>query len=502
MKTRSLAPVATLAALSCVSCGDLPPDPPADLLLPQAASVELDPRRSFAITDKDILAPFTFKRVMDQLAQQSGVPGLTALTLFRQWWDTQNPGPGLGLGPHCDDQQVGGSPRLNGYPYACRPLEGAQAATDPFATPETNPDAYVPIGLFNRFDLASKNGISCGEYRIVFAKRSGIADEFQRNLIIFEGAMLNPERGSKLAGCKKVAEFWANLSKEDKLEKRSKALEKFYFDGFNPQFPPAVHISAYGDNDQSFGQIRVNSFVNPAGATKAAVPWSLREFKLLRSGCGNAGAGCAAMKMVPVTVKSNAFGGLWNALSRDPAAISYDARAIAFQDALATTIPSLLINDPTEITMNVEEPYNAAQSFASSSPEDRYDLQMGTGASPARASIAAKLAELGSPLTVDHVIRRAMTVSCAGCHRHNDAAPNNDLGDGLMWQPSLGFTHVSERLTEADVPTRFRISDALKNVFLPKRMAVMDTYLRTGKGRENETDFESNDPIKGGGRHD
>jgi hypothetical protein len=116
---------------------------------------------------------------MDQLVEQSGVKGLTSLDLFHQWWDTQNPHPGLGLGPHCTDQVDGsGNPILNGFPYACRPgpAEGGQITSNPFEDPDTNADAYIPIGLFNRFDLAPSAGTHCGEYRIVYAKRSGITE--------------------------------------------------------------------------------------------------------------------------------------------------------------------------------------------------------------------------------------------------------------------------------------------------------------------------------------
>jgi hypothetical protein len=45
------------------------------------------------------------------------------------------------------------------------------------------------VGLFNRFDLAPFDGSHCGEYRIVYAKHSGIANSLARNMIIFEAAL-------------------------------------------------------------------------------------------------------------------------------------------------------------------------------------------------------------------------------------------------------------------------------------------------------------------------
>ena len=119
-----------------------------------------------------------------------GLQDLTPLDLFHQWWDTQNPHPSLGVGPHCTDKvDGGGNPILNDFPYTCRPdpAEGGQSTSDPFEDPDTNPDAYIPIGLFNRFDLAPSGGGHCGEYRIVYAKRSGNGRE--RNLLIFEAIL-------------------------------------------------------------------------------------------------------------------------------------------------------------------------------------------------------------------------------------------------------------------------------------------------------------------------
>jgi hypothetical protein len=67
--------------------------------------------------------------------------------------------------------------------------------------PETNPGAYVPIGLFNRFDLAPASGSNCGEHRIVYARRSGMdLTQNHRNLLIFEAT-----QRQGLKGCHKIA---------------------------------------------------------------------------------------------------------------------------------------------------------------------------------------------------------------------------------------------------------------------------------------------------------
>jgi hypothetical protein len=226
-------------------------------------SISVDPRRSLVVTEQTILARFPFERVLEQLVMQSGVPWLTSLELFHQWWDTQNSGPGLGLGSHCDDTVDAGTPVINGFPYTCRPApaEGVQATTNPFADPDNNPDAYLPVGLFNRFDLAPSDGSHCGEYRIVYAKRSGIANPLARNLIIFEAALPNPHPQQGLKGCRKIAAFWAHLTQLDDIDQRADELEDFYFNGI-PGVAPVVHVDHYGGNANGFGQVRTNQFLN------------------------------------------------------------------------------------------------------------------------------------------------------------------------------------------------------------------------------------------------
>ncbi|HEY6724421.1 MAG TPA: hypothetical protein VI197_10325 [Polyangiaceae bacterium] len=453
---------------ACVACGAEPPEESTESIgeLDQSAQIakvyNVDVRRSLVVTEKPILERFSFERVMQQLVDQSGVPGLTPLALFQQWWDTQNPGPGLGQGAHCDDQvEPGVGPVLNGYPYLCRPApsEGGQAACDPFA-----PDslcAYIPIALFNRFDQAPENGAHCGEHRIVFAKASGVTDNGDRNSIIFEMNMANPSPLQGLKGCKKIVNVWAGLSDLANLQKRADKLEDFYFDG-QGTVPPVISVAHLGDNPESLGQVRTNQLVNTDSG------WSMREFKLLRQ-CS--GASCSALRLVPVTNKTNAFGGLFDPESTHP--LADDFRAY-----FPTQVASLASNDLNKISMTVPDMFNSAQSQSSGpfAAEMQYLDRLGTGPSELRSAIAAELALLGSSLSVNEIVRRAQTTSCAGCHRLSALA---NLGGGLVWpdaQPR--FMHVTERQTEiVDGVERFVISDGLLNVFLPHRKLIMDDFL-------------------------
>ena len=429
-----------------------------------AAQSNVDVRRSLVVTEQPILERFSFQRVLDQLVAQSGVAGLTSLELFHQWWDTQNPGPGLGLGAHCNDAlDAGGQPVLNSYPYNCRPTpaEGGEASGDPFANPGNNPGAYVPIGLFNRFDIAPADGSHCGEHRIVYGRRSGIANALDRNLIIFEATLPNPHPNQGLKGCQAIAKFWADLTNESNITRRADALEGFYFTGI-ANVPPVIHVDHFGNNALGAGQIRTNQFMQ---TTQTPKTWSLREFKLLRT-CN--GSTCSALKVVPVTDKENPFGPLFTPDGLHP-------QTANFQDHFVSQVGPLAAGNLTDIDITMPDSFNAGQSLASGSNETNYLVQFGPGPSMLRSDLQAALTALGSTLTPDNVVARAQALSCAGCHRFSN---NASLGGGLVWPPSLSFTHVTEQETEVvDGVTRFRISDALINVFLPKRKQVLDNFM-------------------------
>lgn len=427
----------------------------------KAKTRTIEVRRSLVATEIPILERFPLSRVMNALATQSGVPGLTGTALFQQLWDTQNAGPSLYAGAHCNDQTEAGSPRINGFPYTCRPApsEGAEASCDPFAP--NSPCAYIPIGLFNRYDLAPADGAHCGEYRIVYARASGITSTTERNLIIFEAYMPNPHPVQGLKGCKTVIDFWADLTDEASVTARADDLEDFYFDGI-ANVDRVIDIAHFGDNALGAGQIRTNQFMQTSASPRA---WSLREFKMTRTCSGNA---CTAMRFAPVTNKVNPWGGLFDPLATHVQAAPFRAHFLTQVDDLAAS------TSLAAFQMEIPDVFNSALSEASGSIDTNYVTNFGTAPNAFRNDIAAAI-PLGSGLTPDDIVRRAQVLSCAGCHRLSN---NANLGGGLTWPPSLGFTHVTERETEVvDGVTRYRISDALVNAFLPHRQSVFEDYL-------------------------
>jgi hypothetical protein len=444
------------AAIVTGACGATPSAENLDAAeLAVQPSPIVDARRSLAITDQPILANFTLERVLGQLVATSGVSGLTAKGLFHQLWDTQNPAPGLdadALSPNCTGT-------LNGYPYECRPApeEGGQAMCDPFAA--SSPCAYIPVGLFMRFDLAPADGRHCGEYRVVFAKESGrLATGAQnRNLLIFEAAARNPHDEQGIRGCQRLVRAFAELSDTANANTRRTKLEQIYFDGYQ-EFDPVISYQNFGENPHGAGQLRTNQFVQPDEPRM----WNLREYKLDKD-CSST----CALRFVPVTNKVNPFGPLF-----DPT--SQHENAAAFQAEFVTQVASLA---GPNFGMNTSDVFNSGQSLATSlSDETDYPANFGDGPSPFHDAIQAALTNLGSTLTPVEIVKRAQVQACAGCHRFSN---NVDVG-GMIWPPSLGFTHVSERDVDLETVagvTRFKISDALVNLLLPARKQLVEDFL-------------------------
>ncbi len=448
----------SICLLATPALGQLPIPAPVCPAVP----ADVEPRRSLFVTDLEILQHFELEQVMNQLARQSRVPGLQAIDLWSQWWNTQNPaGPGVGPGPHCDDQvDQAGNETLNGFPYQCPRAEGGEASVDPFDPDPLNEAFYKPVALVNRFDLAPPDGANCGEYRMIFARVSGETDPLARNLIIFEAVLPNPSPGCGLEGCRKVAEFWARLSDVDDPARRARMLARFYFRGLpRAGSAPVIRIEHFAPGT---GQIRSNQFMQ--------FNWMLREFKLAHQ-CTDSVPSRCSLQVVPVTDKTNPFGELFD--DNSPG-----RRARRFQRFFLTQIPSLLPDDVNAFSNFIPNRFNTGQSQSQGNEND-YPFHLNpTGTFG--TNITRVLNRLQSPLSPVHIARRSMAMSCAGCHELSTSAPDNDLGPGIVWPDSLGFTHVSESSTEVlpDGTLGFMISPALTDEFLPHRERVFERFLR------------------------
>lgn len=479
----------------------------------------LDPHLSILVSDVETTSQIKFSEVMDQLVKQGGDRSLTKLALFHQWWDTAGQAPGLGLGPHCDDESApqpsGGIANntalstRNGFPYRCPRNEVLEASSDPF-TDESAEAGYSAIAFSNRFDLIGADAPDpkrpwrmltpdCGEYRIVFARNSGkpkdivnVSSRLHRNLIIFEARVPNPEPANGVKGCRPILDFWHGLSdKSISARARGKLLHDFYLNGL-PRYHvrPVVDIAHYTFGT---GQIRTNQLLH--NESSPIFDWTLREFKAVIGSDGR-------LRIVPDTVKTSPGNDLFRSGSVDPrvATLTLAIRA-QIGKLLGAAGPAKGVGDINSIGFSI--PGTGENAFEG----DEWDPErvklgdvgaafLGDVSAPMpnpalSASIQDALTHTGagSNLTPTNIVNRIRTQTCAGCHHYSGHPINglaDDLGGGAVWpnkaagdaeHKAMDFTQVSERdddLGPAIVGNgqRYAISSAAE-AFLEFRVTFM-----------------------------
>lgn len=413
-----------------------------------------NPLRSLAVTDPEILARFGFTRTIDAIrssalnAGQSYGASETRLSNYQRWMRSFGVGPDGCTRPSIDP---------NDYGLLCpRAPEAKLATVNPFAAGANV--TFVPVGIFNRFDLMPGNGANCGEYRIVYALQPGpTAPLAGRGFIIFEAALPNPNPALGVDGCLPVAKFWQALTGDAVVSSRAAKLERFYYAGTAvPGFAPVVSARNYGLLEGTtpaqagrVGQIRTNFFVD-------FQEWQLREFKL-RKACPTA-ASCALF-FDHVPVKANPAEELFAGTS---------PRSAAFRTAFIGQVASLARPNLNTIAMSLSNNFNEFESSSSGFPSALLYRNFDNAA--IRADIQAELNRLGSALTVDNILNRATTQTCGGCHQ---VSASQALGGGLVWPNSNIFTHIDEQRN---------LSPALNNVFLPRRKAVLEAFINQRSG--------------------
>lgn len=408
--------------------------------------LDLDLDRSFVVTDRDIVAGFRFERLLDALAARSGDPSLTGEALFRQWFDTQNPAPGRDASmPHCDEP-------INGFERRCPVAEGA-LANAPYV-----PDDFIPIAIVNRFDLTDPAGANCGQYRLIYGNRQTTPDEVFH--IIFEAILPNPAPQLGVAGCRGVAQFWADLTGVASMSERRARLERFFFDG-EAGYAPAIHPDHF--------------MTAPGGVRSFQSRFPLRaasffQWRLARNG--------TRLYFDP------------KVLENLPSSTLFDAnvpgdRAKRFRQVFLQNVATLAIRDVNLYHMNIPDEFLVADSnpgipvhpfqFSHS-----FHVSLSTPAGQAyHDEIGAELQRIGSTLTPVEIVFRAQTQDCAGCHDIH-----GPVGEGIEFPAPLeNQQHTTEHKFEngqAGPQTRFAISPAIRKVFGPNRMKILREFLLYG----------------------
>ncbi|MDJ0841231.1 MAG: hypothetical protein QNK37_32260 [Acidobacteriota bacterium] len=441
----------------------------------------LDQSRSLVVTDQEVLNRFPMRNVLQTIIDRSNVSSSnTPDTLWQQWWSALRPRQAGDPAdePYCDDDNS----TINGYSIQCPRAESALE--------NDFPESHIPVAVFNRFDLAPMDGSNCGEYRIVYAKSP--FSTFDRNLIIFEGVLPNPDPDAGTCGCKPVAEFWADLSFDNSVVSRADKIEDFFFNGlqgFEPVIRPEAYglggtSGGYGSPGVTTGQIRTNMFME--------IPWTLREFQLERS-CGLISAeveeavsrarvdsvdsvdSVSRCKLIvaPRPVANNPHPSEWTALTKAPT---------AYQDEFVNTLETLIPADDgiNKIILTHQPDFDAGES---NSQTDQL-----TPSTSFAGNINARLAALGVSGTFNatHIANRATTQTCAGCHMQSS---NDDLGNFLTW-PNKNpiFVHVTENSGLSNALT-------MAGGFLDHRQDILEEFLGFSCGSSGQCPTIARDGV-------
>lgn len=414
------------------------------------------------VTDPESLAELQLDTVLQSLIESSFSEPTTPAAMLAGLFDQTNDTAGAVFDGelHCDSYE--NPAHANGPAAFCPRSEGALAMSKGFFT-KGDPDHFFPVAAVNRFDLTPVGASTCGEYRIVYAKESGLTDPNNRVFLIFETSLPNPMPGN-LLGCRPVAEFWRDLGAEADSEVRASMLRSFFFEGlpgFGVPLDPLNVGMGFGGASYygGAGQIRVSQHMD--------VEWETRELGLTMKSDQTLG-------FLPRTVGSNPRPQLFDA----GVAGDVDSEKDYFQwDFAASALPTLAARKLEHIGLVVGSQYNSGESAFGGESVNDYASRV-TPSSPMYAYIEDSLAQnqLGEdcpaddPLTPDAILRRATMMSCAGCHAPAQfLGPERKIGCGLTWPDSLGNVHIDET---------GKRSPALEQVFLPHRAEVLTTYLQ------------------------
>ncbi|MBV8519171.1 MAG: hypothetical protein JO197_17380 [Acidobacteria bacterium] len=413
--------------------------------------------RSFVITDKSMLVHFRFQRVLETLIARSSAPDMTAEALYRQWFDTGNPKPGLDASmPHCDDEHTGGRTSLNGLPRRCPASEGL------LATAAFRDEDFIPIAVTNRFDLADPAGAHCGEYRIVFAR---IAPQPLPTLhIIFEAVLPNPHPEMGLTGCRAAAQFWADLSTVDSLAERRARVERFFFDGI-AGYEPVIHPHHYRHAPAGVRTMQGND---------ATLVVNFTQFRVM----DDCTRGACRLWFAPDVLENLPFAPLFDSHDQSD-------RARRLRAAFLENVPTLATNDvnlyfmriPPEFLAGDADPDGDGSGFLAT----RFYLN---GLSTDEGiqfnnDLKAILQQLHSPLAPFDLLARAESQNCMGCH-----FMGGSVGAQVQFpHPAEGHQQITElRMEDGEEGpnTRYAISPAIRDVFGPHRMEILRAFLTAG----------------------
>lgn len=412
--------------------------------------------QSIVINDiASLSAPFSFSKTMNQIVSTAGGAETTSELMLQSMIDS--------FAESSFDHPVSGK----AIKVTARPLESAIIPAD-MLNPDS-PDGMIPVGLFNRFDLAPADGSNCGEYRIVYTKNS--SGPLDRMTMIFEARVPNPNPSQGIAGCAPITDFWAEHSADTSPAQTVTELEKLYYHGI-AGVEPIVNAENYG---LPMGQLRVNLFKTPNPIT---VRWSLREFLVNFDESGR-----AIFKPEPVDDSPTAA--LFRAAAELPDGFDETDLNDFRNTFLGQPLCNLVNPDRFNIDASAADIINGISAGFPRKYNDFESISQEDEDNPANITDEQLLEEVETHLAVlseltgvsaIQLMNRAGTMTCGGCHQFS---ANKDLGNEAIWPASLNFVHIDEGgnlsplLTDVFIPNRIRIAEHFRKNRTPFQQPVM-----------------------------
>ena len=398
---------------------------------------------------KALAGPFSFAKTMDQIVATSYGAPTSSVSMLKSV-----------LNSLAEDSFVH---PITGKTIAVtsRPLE---STLDPknLLNPDSR-DGMIPVGLFNRFDLAPADGSNCGEYRIVYAKRKG--GDTDRMTMIFEARIPNPNPSKGLAGCVAITDFWAQRSNDTDSIQTVTELEKLYYQGI-PGVEPVVKAENYG---LPLGQLRVNLFKTP---DLRQIKWALREFLVSFDQSGQA-------IFKPEPVDDSPIAALFREAAALPAGFN-EADQSDFRNVfLGQSLCNLVNPDRLSKNASAKDIINGISAGYDPRFNDFESISQGDEDNPAANTDPQLLDQVQTRLTAltdlsgvsrEQLMNRAGTMTCGGCH---DFSAGKELGNGATWPgKSFSFVHIDEN---------GQLSPLLKDFFIPRRVQIAQQFKKDRK---------------------
>ena len=447
--------------------------------------------RSVVILDEESLSQLDFSSAIDSIL--TDYPDTTRKEFVSKLLDT-----------FAEKSGINGSVKMPIFSLAEKNVLSTAGLTAKNLLNPTHRYGLVPSAVFNRMDLAPYSFDDCGEFRIVYSFKKAVAGSVQRLFFIFESRPLTPKAPSGKSTffdqemvCQDVAKFWTDLGLEDSANERSEKLRKFFFQGnygSSTMFTPPVISAEY--LGVSKGQIRGNikaTLYNDSTPPMKELGWQLREWKtsLDKSSPTKLTIATASLKKSPYYKLYEDIKGSDQNLKK----LKEDFR-LFFKTELAKVLinpnqkgiknsnfwyvnnlgtPPPKTQFPEKIILNEYQNITSPPNWLNPIEENT---------STQFLKLAGEVINENKPINQKlnrmQLLNRARVLSCGGCHHPNGI---EDLGEikrngGVIitqfkWPESLRFTHVNEiKTSEIN-----RLSDALRNFFLPFRRAKLREFV-------------------------